>query len=108
MWVDEDTKIAALGVHLRRNVTSHGVGLNVTTDLRWFGRIVACGLQGKGVTSIWEEVCGRKEKNEEGLSVEEVADMWVRAFARECGLGDGDVVRVMEEDLLTEGDGEGG
>jgi lipoate-protein ligase B len=108
VWVDEDTKIAALGVHLRRNVTSHGVGLNVKTDLRWFGRIVACGLEGKGVTSMWEEVGGRKEKKEEGLSVEEVADVWVSAFAKECGLGEGDVVRVREEDVLTEADGEGG
>jgi lipoyl(octanoyl) transferase 2 len=109
VWVDEDTKIAALGVHLRRNVTGHGVGLNVRTDLRWFGRIVACGLEGKGVTSMWEEVRGRKEKEEEGgLSVEDVADVWVGAFARECGLGEGDVVRVREEDVLTEGDGEGG
>jgi len=47
-----ERKIAALGVHLRRSVTSYGVGLNVQTDLRWFDRIVACGLVGKGVTSM--------------------------------------------------------
>ncbi|KAF8851964.1 lipoyltransferase, partial [Acephala macrosclerotiorum] len=47
-----ERKIAALGVHLRRNITSYGVGLNVNTDLRWFERIVACGLVGKGVTSM--------------------------------------------------------
>ncbi|KAH7333337.1 hypothetical protein BKA65DRAFT_507577 [Rhexocercosporidium sp. MPI-PUGE-AT-0058] len=47
-----ERKIAALGVHLRRNITSYGVGLNVNTDLRWFDRIVACGLVGKGVVSM--------------------------------------------------------
>lgn len=50
----EDKKIAALGVHLRRNVSSYGVGLNVYTDLRWFDRITACGLEGLGVTSMRE------------------------------------------------------
>jgi lipoate-protein ligase B len=110
VWVDEDTKIAALGVHLRRNVTSHGVGLNVSTDLRWFGRIVACGLEGKGVTSMREEIAkagGKGEGGEErGMSVEDVAGVWVGCFARECGLGEGDLVRVTKEDILAEGDGE--
>jgi lipoyl(octanoyl) transferase len=54
-----ERKIAALGVHLRRNITSYGVGLNINTDLRWFERIVACGLVGKGVTNV-EEL--RKDK----------------------------------------------
>ena len=55
VWVDETTKVAALGVHLRRNITSYGVGLNYTTDLRWFDRIVACGLEGKQTTSVQAE-----------------------------------------------------
>ncbi|KUJ13932.1 lipoyltransferase [Mollisia scopiformis] len=55
VWEKEgERKIAALGVHLRRSVSSYGVGLNVNTDLRWFERIVACGLVGKGVTRSLE------------------------------------------------------
>lgn len=52
VWTDEMHKICALGVHLRRNVSSHGVGLNVSTDVRWFDRIVACGLEGKKTTTL--------------------------------------------------------
>jgi lipoyl(octanoyl) transferase len=52
VWVDDDRKICALGVHLRRNVSSHGIGLNVSTELAWFDRIVACGLEGKRTTSM--------------------------------------------------------
>lgn len=52
MWTTEQDKIASVGVHLRRNVTSHGIGLNVSTDLKWFERIVACGLVGKHATSF--------------------------------------------------------
>lgn len=40
---------------MRRHVTSHGIGLNVTTDLSWFDRIVACGLVGKQATSFEKE-----------------------------------------------------
>ncbi|KAL2065596.1 hypothetical protein VTL71DRAFT_3266 [Oculimacula yallundae] len=58
-----ERKIAALGVHLRRNITSYGVGLNISTDLQWFDRIVACGLVGKGVVSMRDlgEECGSWE-----------------------------------------------
>lgn len=49
-------KIAAIGVHCRRSVTSYGIGFNVTNEPLWFfDQIVPCGLEGKTMTSLQRE-----------------------------------------------------
>jgi len=60
VWVDSasgEEKLAALGVHLSRWVTSHGFAFNVSTDLRYFDLIVPCGISGSRATSL-ERVLG--------------------------------------------------
>jgi lipoyl(octanoyl) transferase len=51
-----ESKIAALGVHISRGVTSHGIALNVNTDLSFFNLIVPCGIESKPVTSMQKEL----------------------------------------------------
>jgi len=65
VWVD-GAKIAAIGVHISRWVTSHGFALNVNTDMSYFRYIVPCGLTKPvtsmaqlGVTASLEEVSER-------------------------------------------------
>lgn len=53
----ERGKVAAIGVHISRWVTTHGFALNVNTDLRYFDLIIAC--EGEPVTSM-EELLGRE------------------------------------------------
>jgi len=51
-----EAKIAAIGVHISRGVTSHGIALNVNTDLSFFNLIIPCGIEAKPVTSMQKEL----------------------------------------------------
>jgi lipoyl(octanoyl) transferase len=66
-------KIAAIGVHISRAVTSHGFALNVNTDLSYFNLIVPCGIESKPVTSMSREL-GRE------LDLNKVAQALTRNF----------------------------
>ena len=54
--LSSEAKIAALGVHISRGVTSHGIALNVNTDLSFFNLIIPCGIASKPVTSMENEL----------------------------------------------------
>jgi lipoate-protein ligase B len=55
IWI-ENRKIAAIGIAVRRCITFHGIALNVNPDLRYFKRIVPCGLAWADVTSMEKEI----------------------------------------------------
>jgi lipoyl(octanoyl) transferase len=61
VWLPADAdrpqrKVAAIGIRVSRRVTLHGFALNCDADLSWFDRIVPCGINDAGVTSISAEL----------------------------------------------------
>jgi len=83
VWVESRRKLAAIGVRVRRGVTTHGLALNVNTDLRWFAEMIPCGIRDKEVTSLRTELGAAVEMSpvEERLAGE---------LARHFGLRIGD------------------
>src|ERR1700678_740102 len=70
-----EKKIAAVGVHVARGVTTHGFALNVTTDLDDFDLIVPCGIRDRGVTSMEAEA-------DPAPSLKDMANSVARHFGR--------------------------
>jgi lipoyl(octanoyl) transferase len=54
VWTPERTKIASIGMRIRRGVTSHGFALNIAPDLTVFSAFTACGLPEVAMTSLAE------------------------------------------------------
>ncbi len=77
-------KIAAIGIHIKRWVTTHGFALNVNTDLSYFNWIIAC--EGEPVTSM-ERLLGRE------VDMAEIEDRLIKNFVDVFGVAEvtGDV-----------------
>jgi len=98
VWVDTPAgaeKLAALGVHLSRWVTSHGFAYNVSTDLRYFDLIVPCGIPDKRATSL-EKLLGH------AVDSAEVAEALVRRLGEVFERRPAPVSRREFEDVLLQ------
>jgi lipoate-protein ligase B len=57
VWVG-DKKVGAIGIRISHGISTHGIALNVNTDLAWYNNIVACGQIVKGVTTLEKQLGG--------------------------------------------------
>jgi lipoyl(octanoyl) transferase len=88
VWTERG-KIAAMGVHISRWVTRHGFALNVNTDLSFYELIVPCGIVGKGVSSMSDEL-------RHAVDLVDVAETYIPMFA---SLFNRNVIRMTTEEL---------
>jgi lipoyl(octanoyl) transferase len=84
-----DRKVCALGVRVSRGVTLHGFALNCTTDLSWYGAIVPCGLEDRGVTSL-TDLSGREVTVSQALPL--VAERFAEVFGRDLSPAPADLI----------------
>ena len=89
VWALNDEKIASIGVHVRRSITSHGVCINVRPDLSYLNSFEMCGTPDGKATSILQET-GKTD-----VTVQEISIAFVRELAKLLGI---DTVERMQTD----------
>ncbi|QLG73941.1 hypothetical protein HG535_0F04530 [Zygotorulaspora mrakii] len=94
VWTLDHKKIASVGVHVRRSITSHGVAINVCSDLSYMNNFVMCGLPSSEATSIKEQLpdCN--------VGVQDISVSFVNEFAKTLGIST--VERMQLSDLDVE------
>ncbi|KAL4706821.1 hypothetical protein ACJJTC_010055 [Scirpophaga incertulas] len=94
VWIG-DNKIAAIGVHASRYVTTHGISLNCDNDLSWFKYIDPCGIKDKGVTSLTQET---------GIncSTERMTPIFLRHFDKVFACESLDMDSPAKEEILSD------
>lgn len=90
----DDRKIASIGIHASRYVTTHGISINCDNDLSWFDHIDPCGIDDKGVTSL---------SNETGMNfnIEKVTPLFIKTFDNVFGCKTDDLETSAQEEILN-------
>jgi lipoate-protein ligase B len=100
VWLSRE-KVAAIGLNVDRGITMHGFALNVDCDLMHYKHIVACGIGGRGATSI-------KEALGSAPSMDEVKSRLIANVGRVMGCGMEEVSAVPQTEVNVSSSSSGG
>ncbi|CAF0759369.1 unnamed protein product [Rotaria sp. Silwood1] len=76
-WIDNQRKVAFMGVRYSRGITSHGVSINCSINMNWFDHIIPCGFDRRQITSLSDEVSSEKI-----ITVKQVTPIFLEHFQR--------------------------
>ncbi|KAI8429743.1 hypothetical protein MSG28_000296 [Choristoneura fumiferana] len=93
VWID-DNKVAAIGIHASRYVTTHGISLNCDNDLSWFDHIDPCGIDDKGVTSLSKETGVN-------CTIEKITPLFLKNFSKVFGCKTEEMEPKEQEEILN-------
>jgi lipoyl(octanoyl) transferase len=80
VWTPERRKVASIGVHVNRGVTTHGFAINVNNDLQPFEWIVPCGIESCRMTSLARELAAEQDLDAFATTVRDrFADVYERS-----------------------------
>ena len=80
VWTPDRRKIASIGVHVNRGVTTHGFAINVNNDLQPFEWIVPCGIESCRMTSLARELAAEQDLDAFATTVRDrFADVYERS-----------------------------
>jgi lipoyl(octanoyl) transferase len=101
VWAGE-RKIASIGVHVSRGVTTHGFAINVQNDLQPFSWVVACGLDGVQMTSVIEETGASGERLPLAAVRASIAQRFAEAYGRHATQIDADALDAALDAAVAE------
>ncbi|MEA2130733.1 MAG: lipoyl(octanoyl) transferase [Solirubrobacteraceae bacterium] len=101
VWAGE-RKIASIGVHVSRGVTTHGFAINVQNDLQPFAWVVACGLDGVQMTSVIEETGASGERLPLAAVRASIAQRFAEAYGRHATRIDADALDAALDAAVAE------
>ncbi|CAF1349822.1 unnamed protein product [Rotaria sordida] len=76
-WVDNQRKVAFMGVRYSRGITSHGVSINCSINMNWFDHIIPCGFDRRQITSLSDELSSGQI-----ITVKQVTPIFLEHFQR--------------------------
>lgn len=76
-WVDNQRKVAFMGVRYSRGITSHGISINCSVDMNWFDHIIPCGFDRRQITSLTDEIFSKKI-----VTVKQITPIFLEHFQR--------------------------
>lgn len=94
VWTICDAKIASIGIHVRRSITSHGISINVNTDLSYMNSFDLCGIHNGKHTSIQEQRLDLQ------ADPEIIAINFVKQLAKLLGINKIERTQVTKSDTL--------